>query len=135
MPLESRDMLLTGEFKSTIDKSDSTSQNNTRRALATLIRGCYLCDVWDTAQNRTGYTYYDPKAASTIDRIYVTVRLYTRKTGVEHVAAAFTDNLAVVLWLAIDTPLPVRGSGYWRMSSSLLQSEAFRKEIDDKWHT
>jgi len=66
MPPTARDMILTGEFDSTIDKSDSTGQNNTNRALATLIRGCYLCDVWDTAQNRTGYTYYVPKAASRI---------------------------------------------------------------------
>jgi len=130
-----RDMILAGDFNTTINKSDSTGQNNTGRALATLTRGCYLCDVWDTAQNSTGYMYYVPKAASTIDRIYVTARLYTRKTGVERVAAAFTDNLAAVLRLAIEAPLPVRGRSYWRMNSSLLQSEAFGKEIDEQWHT
>jgi endonuclease/exonuclease/phosphatase family metal-dependent hydrolase len=97
MPPASRDMILAGDFNSTIDKRDSTSQNSTSRALATLIRGCDLCDMWDSAQNRTGYTCYASKAASRIDRIYVTARLYSRKTGVKRVAAAFTDHVAVVL--------------------------------------
>ena len=94
MPPTARDMILTREFNSTIDKSDSTGQNNTNRVLATLIRGCYLCDVWDTAKNSTGYTYYDPKAASTIHRIYVTRRLYTRKTG----CSAWRRHL-LTIWL------------------------------------
>jgi hypothetical protein len=54
---------------------------------------------------------------------------------VERVAAAFIDHLAVVLLQAIDAPLPIRGRGYWRMNSYLLQSEALRKEIYDQWHT
>ena len=41
------------------------------------------------------------------DSLKVTARLYSRKTGAELVAAAFTDHLAVVLRLAIDAPLPV----------------------------
>jgi hypothetical protein len=131
MPPACRDMILAGDFNSTIDKHDSISQN-TSKALATLIRGCDLCD---TAHNRTGYAYYASNTASRIDRIYVTARLYSTKTGVEHVAAAFTDHLAVVLRLAIDAPLPIRGRGYWKMNSYLLQSEALGKGIHDQWHT
>jgi endonuclease/exonuclease/phosphatase family metal-dependent hydrolase len=74
-----RDMILAEDFNSTIDKHNSTSQNNTSRALATLIRRFALCDVWDTAPNRTGYTYYASKSASRIDRVYVTARLYPGK--------------------------------------------------------
>ena len=128
-------MILAGDFNSTIDKHGSTSQNNTSRALATLIRGCDLFDVWDTTQNRTGYTYSASNTASIIDGIYVLKRLYSRKTGVERVATAFTNHLAVVLRLVIDAPLPIRGRSYWRMNSSLLQSEALGKETDDQWHT
>jgi hypothetical protein len=65
----------------------------------------------------------------------VTARLHTRKSGVERLAAWFTDHLEVVLWMAIDAPLPLQGRSYWRMNYSLLQSEAFEKEIDDQWRT
>jgi len=58
------------------------------RALKT-ISGYALSDVWETSQNRHGYTYYANKTASRIDRIYVTQRLYSQKTGVQRVAAAF----------------------------------------------
>jgi endonuclease/exonuclease/phosphatase family metal-dependent hydrolase len=81
-----RDIILAGDFNSIIDKRYSTSQTNISRALATLIGGRNLCDVWDTVKNRNGYTYYASKAASRLDRIYVTKRLYSRKTGVERVA-------------------------------------------------
>lgn len=63
MPPARRDTILAGDFNSVIDKRDSTSQNNTSRALATLIRGCDLRDVWDTIQNQTGYIFYAHKAA------------------------------------------------------------------------
>lgn len=122
-----RNVILAGDFNAIIDKRDSTSQNNISRALKALISGSDLCDVWDTTQHRNGYTYYSHNAASRIDRIYVTERLYSRKTGVERVAAAFTDHMAVILRLAIEVPLPVRGRSYWRMNSSLLRSEAFEK--------
>jgi hypothetical protein len=78
--------------------------------------------------------YYATKSASRIDRIYVTKRLYSRKTGVERVAAAFTDHLAVILRLAIEAPLPVDGRSYWKMNSSLLQSQTLGKDIDDQWY-
>ena len=92
-----------------------------------------MSDVWETTQNRHGYTYYANNTASRIDRIYVTQRLYSRKTGVERVAAAFTDHMAVVLRLRVDVPLPVRGRSYWKMSSSLLRSETFDTEIGVQW--
>jgi hypothetical protein len=133
MPPVHRDVILAGDFNAIVDKHDSTSQNNISRALKTLISGCELCDVWDATQNPHGYTYYAHNAASQIDRIYVTKRLYSWKTGVERVAAAFTDHMAVVLRLAIEIPLPVRGRSYWKMNSSLLRSEAFETEIDVQW--
>jgi endonuclease/exonuclease/phosphatase family metal-dependent hydrolase len=130
-----RDMILVGDFNSIIDKRDSTNQNKTNRASATLICGCDLRDVWDTTQNQKGYILYAHKAVSRMDRIYVTARLHTRKSGVERVAAWFTDHLEVVLRMAIDAPLSLRGRSYWRMNYSLLQIEAFEKEIDDQWRT
>ena len=89
MPPVRREIILAGDFNAIIDKYDNTSQNNIRRALKTLISGCALSDVWETTQNRHGYTYYANKTASRIDRIYVTQRLYSQKTGVQRVAAAF----------------------------------------------
>jgi len=133
MPPVRRETILAGDFNAIIDKNDSRSQKNISRALKTFISGCALSDAWEITQNRHGYTYYANNTASRLDRIYVTQRLYSRKTGVERVAAAFTDYKAVVLRLTIDVPLPVRGRSYWKMNSSLLRSETFDTEIDVQW--
>jgi hypothetical protein len=52
---------------------------------------------------------------------------------VETVASAFSDHLAVVLRIAIDTPLTSRGRGYWRMNVSFLRETNFRSIIQTQW--
>jgi hypothetical protein len=86
----------------------TVQDTNYSRTTPTLLRGCELHDVWDTSRLRTSYTPYAPRSASRLDRIYVTERLLARKQGVETVALAFTDHLAVVLRLAVVMPLLVR---------------------------
>lgn len=46
---------------------------------------------------------------------------------------AFTDQFAVALRLAIDTPLPSRGRGYWRMLVSILQEVNFLSVMQTQW--
>jgi hypothetical protein len=57
----------------------------------------------------------------------------TRKTGIETVAAAFTDHNAIILRIAIDTPLPTRGRGYWKMNTNLLQEKTFCEKREVEW--
>ena len=42
--------------------------------------------------------------ASRIDRMYTTKEMSDKKTGVETVAAAFTDHLSMVMQLSVDVP-------------------------------
>ena len=51
----------------------------------------------------------------------------------ETVAAAFTDHLTVVLRIAIDTPLTLRGRVYWRMNVSLLSEKNFKSILQKQW--
>jgi len=114
------DMLLVGDFNYTLETNDSTGKKHFSRALASIVNELDLHDVWNATSTNKGYTHYASKTASRLDRIYVTKHLRTRKTSVETIATTFTDHFAVVLRLAIDEPLPMRGRGYWKMNVSLL---------------
>jgi len=92
-----------------------------------------LHDLWDATSTNKGYTHYASKTASILDRIYVTKHLRTQKTGVETIATAFTYHFAVVLRLAIDAPLPLRGRSYWKMNLSLLQEATFMSVVKTQW--
>jgi len=107
--------------------------NHYSRALASIVNELDLRDVWYTASTNKGYTHYASKTTSRLDRIYVTKYLRTRKTGVETIATAVTDHIVVVLPLAIATPLPLRGRGYWKMNVSLLQDAKFMSAIKTQW--
>jgi hypothetical protein len=45
--------------------------------------------------------------------------------GIETVAAVFTDHHAVILRIAINTPLTMRGRGYWKMNVALMREKHF----------
>jgi hypothetical protein len=126
-------MLVAGDFNCVLHPANCPGHTNYSRALVTLVRDFELHDVWDTSRSRTGYTHYAPRSASRLDRIYVTEHLLARKQGVETVALAFTDHLAVVLRLAVDMPLPVTGKSYWKMNTSYLNEAAFRDVIKEHW--
>jgi len=81
-----------------LDTIDSTGHKIFSRALASIVSGFRLQDVWDTSRSRHVYT----RTASRLDSLYVTNHLLSRKQGVETVATAFTDHLALVLRLAIE---------------------------------
>jgi len=49
--------------------SDCTGSLNVSRALARLVTGLDLVDVWDMNQGRMIYTHYTAQEASQIDRI------------------------------------------------------------------
>jgi exonuclease III len=126
-------MLIAGDFNCVLHPADSTGHTNYSRALATLVRGFELHDVWDTSRSRAGYSHYTPRSASRLDRIYVSEHLLPRERGVETLALGFTDHRAVALRLALDMPLPVRGRSYWKMNTSYLHETAFREVIKERW--
>jgi exonuclease III len=125
-------MILAGDFNCNIDKTDSTGAINYSRALNNIVQGLGLIDGWETTKTRGGYTHYTAKSASRIDRIYATT-VMKRKTGIETLAAAFTDHNAVIIRIAIDTPLPTRGRGYWKMNTQLLQGRTFCEKLQNEW--
>ena len=126
-------MILAGDFNCVLSNTDSTGHNNYSRATANIVHGFGLIDARDTSISRSIYTHYTPTGASRIDRIYVTRNNLSKNQVVEKVPAAFTDHLAVVIRLAIDTPLTLRGRGYWRMNLSLLSDTNFRSTIQTQW--
>jgi hypothetical protein len=91
--------------------------------------------MWQADPSWKIFTHYSPTGALRIDRIYTTKELNAKKVGVETVAAAFTDYLAVILWLSVDVPMVQRGRGLWKLNASLLEEEAFREKIHQQWVT
>jgi hypothetical protein len=123
-------MFLAGDFKCNIDKKkDSTGAINYSRALNNILQGLGLIDGWEITKTRGGYTHYTAKSASRIDRIYATTAVMKRKTGIETLAATFTDHNAVIIRIAIDTPLQTRGRGYWKMNTQLVQNRTFCEKL------
>jgi hypothetical protein len=113
-------MIIAGDFNCVLSSADTTGRGNYSTALDILTKGLGLKDVWESPQTRPTYTHYTSMGASRLDRIYVTENLRKNKKGVETVAAAFTDHLAVVLRITLDTRNICRGRGYWKMNVSLL---------------
>jgi hypothetical protein len=56
-----------------------------------------------------------------------------RKKGIETVVAAFTDHLAVMLRLSMDSPIWLRGRGAWRLNSSLLNEQHVLETFKQQW--
>jgi exonuclease III len=136
LPLTYTDMIIAGDLNCTLKKEDSTGTKNYSRELENILTGLSLMDAWDTTKTRDGYTHYTANGASRIDRIYATRDVITRKTGIEIIAVAFTDHSAVIMRIAIETPLRTRGRGYWKMNINLIKEKTFRKTITEqleKW--
>ena len=62
-----------------------------------------------------------------IDQIYTTKDLSDEKTGVETVAATFTDHLSVVMRLSADVSIGRRGKGFWKMNTFILSEETYKR--------
>ena len=99
---------------------------NYSKTLDILVRGLALTDVLATAHPRAISIHYTPHGAARLDCLYVFQSLRNRKIGVETVMAAFTDHLAVCLYISLDAPLLRRGWGRWKMNIKLLEEATFR---------
>jgi exonuclease III len=101
LDMASEDILLGGDFNCVLDAGDSTGHGSYSRSLSMLIYGYSLRDAWQARPGNTAYTHYTAHGATRLDRFYLTEGLLRRKTGVATVAAAFTDQLAVILRLSM----------------------------------
>ena len=68
-----------------------------------------------------------------MDRTYVTKELNSRKRGVETVAAAFPDHLAVCLRLASELPILRTGRGMWKMDNDVLTEITGTNKMRTLW--
>jgi endonuclease/exonuclease/phosphatase family metal-dependent hydrolase len=133
LPTTQCEVILAGDFNCLLSDEDCTGQKNYSTALASIVRGFHLTDVWNATPLRHIYTHYTTTGASRTDRIYVTENLKQRKRSVEIVAAAFTDHMAVIMGLSTDVPPVRRGKGYWRMNISLLAESTFQDRLRTQW--
>jgi len=115
-------MLIGGDFKCVLAKTDCTGNLSYCCALHSLISGVDLIDMWETAPERRNFTHYTRQGATRLDRIYATSNLRGRKCGIETVLAAFAEHLAVILLITIDANTIRRGTGYWKMNIALAQN-------------
>jgi len=133
IPHTPTDMIMAGDFNCVTSSIDSTGHCNRSRALERLIHGLDLEDAWDATPNRQIYTHYTSTGAARLDRIYVTEEVRRQKQGVETIVAAFTDHLAVLLRVAMSTPITHRGKGRWTMNISYLKEVPFQDKIKESW--
>jgi hypothetical protein len=92
-----------------------------------------LHDAWQGGRNRPGYTYYLISGAARLDRIYILSVLLRRKQGMETLAAAFTDHIAVCLRLSVVEPIMRRDSGYWKMDARILEDKTVVEQFKILW--
>jgi hypothetical protein len=126
-------IVLAEDFNCTLKQGDTTGTINRCRALTDLINGLALRDAWQRSSAHPGYTHYSSAGASRIYRIYVTGDLLQRKKGMETIATAFTDHLAVSLHITTDVPLVRRGRGIWRMDTDMLAEHNIHEQIKALW--
>jgi exonuclease III len=92
-----QELLLGGDFNCVLEGADATRGPNFSRALAILVQGYALKDIWQSSGSRTAYTHFTAQGAARLDRFYASAGLYGRKRRAESLPAAFTDHLAVLV--------------------------------------
>ena len=122
-------MIVGGVFNCILNQKDSTGHFNYSRALDGLVHGIELRDMWQSDPPEKGYTHYSLMGATRIDRICTTKDMSTKKVGVETLAAAFTEHLAVILRLSVEVPIIQRGRGLWKMNTSLFDEELVKEKL------
>jgi len=111
---------MAGDFNCVQTDNDCTGHRYSSTSLDILLYGLRLTDVWDASLNPHAYTHYTPTGAARLDKIYVTDEIRKLKQGVETLAAAFTDHMAVILRVHLSIPFTLRGKGRRCLNTSLL---------------
>jgi hypothetical protein len=128
------EIVLGGDFNCILEKSDTTGHPHYRRARAHLIQGLALRDAWEINPSSHAYTHYSSTSATRIDRIYLSHKLYPNKTSIVTIPAAFTDHLAVVLRMTVETPLFIRGRGIWKLNTAIAATAETKHKLHQQWN-
>jgi exonuclease III len=126
-------IILAGYFNCVLNPSDTTGTLNTSRALQTLIHGIDLHDIWDRKNTSPAYTHYHANGAARLDRIYMTrSSMGNIKKSVIY-ATAFTDHLAVLLYIELSPTNALRSRGYWKIKNALLCDAGVEDKFKRNW--
>jgi len=82
---------------------------------------------------RSGVYALFRRGAARLDRIYISSELLWRKQGMEAVAAALTDHLAVYLRITVEEPILQRSLGCWKMDARILEDKTIIEEFKTLW--
>jgi len=79
------------------------------------------------------YIHYSVWEAARLDRIYISSGLLRRKQGMETLATAFTDHLALSIRLTVEESTMRRGPWYWKMDVRILEDKATIEKFKTLW--
>jgi hypothetical protein len=102
--------ILRWDFNCLLHPIDTTGPFQIIWAPSDIVQGLALIDTWCQAPNDR-HIHHSPTGANILDRIYMTRDLITRKSGIELLPAALTENHAVLLRLTIQDQLMRRRRG------------------------
>jgi exonuclease III len=129
-------ILIGGDFNCILQPIDSTGPFTSSNALADIVRGLRLTDMWKQVPRHPTYTHYSTTGVTRIDRIYQSTADKERKTGIEIIPTAYTDYHVVVLRLSIPTTERQRIDGRWKMDPDIVQGSTFKTKFQterEKW--
>ena len=116
-----------------LDRLNTYNNNNkAKRELENLMDEFYLKDVWRT-QNETKkeYSWYKKgnlMKASRLDFALVSAGLDQKVKVPQYLAGILTDHRA--FYMVLETEPAERGSGYWKLNTSLLQENDFIQQVN-----
>ena len=131
--------LILGDFNLTLDvEMDrlNTYSNNQRskEEVENIIEEFLLKDVWRIRnEGRREFSWRksgDLQKASRIDFALISAGLDQKVKHVQYLSSIKTDHRA--LYMVIDTQLFERGTGYWKMNTSLLQNKNFVETMNSE---
>ena len=117
------EIIIRSDFNCVLDPCDTSGHFHTSRALTEMIRELNLTDTWKQDQTRPAYTHYSNTGTSRIVRIYVSRNIASRITCIDFLPAAFTDQNAVVLHLALVEMGARRRPPRWKLDHTMLRDE------------
>ena len=140
-------IILAGDFNCCLNVEDRSTQTHigdkSRNALSTLVDKLGLLDMW-TSESVTckgnHFTWSDHKTKSRLDYIFVSKmstinvkEMHTLTVITDALKARITDHKALLLKCHIQVPL--RGPGYWKFNSKLIDNEEYCRGIKEIIHT
>ena len=126
-------LLLGGDFNCVLRPVDPTGHFTNSTALAEIVRGLRLTDMWEQDLQHPTYAHYTPTCASRLDSLYMSTNVKGRKVGIEIVPTAFTDHHVVVLRLSILASEQQPRRGMWKRDPTIGTGSSFKERFQAAW--